>query len=145
MGFYDPELLAVLQRKAADLRAHLQKVEAMIAEFGGSSSNDAIRLPTGAQHENVSGMDDAHRASLSEAKANDPLSIAVRAAGFPSVNKFGEHIGLTATFLRDAHKGKKAIRETVAKRIGEALGNTDNGAPRFPAVKDNWPKIKIGK
>jgi sirohydrochlorin ferrochelatase len=142
----DPEFLAVLQRKADEMRAQLAQLEKMIAEFGGTSDKNANRLITGAQHGNMPTMNDAHRTSLSEAKANDPFSTAVRAAGFPSVNKFAaEKIGISSTFLFAAHKGQKAIRESVCITVRDALGMGPDGKWLFPATQDNWPKIKLGK
>lgn len=118
-----------------------------------ASGVDSNLLPTSAQPGSVPGMNDAHRMSLSAARApDDKLHGAVRAAGYPSLNAFAKDkkvkpvIRVSVSLLRAAHKGERPINESVCERVRDLLGkDPETGDWRMPADESAWPRMRRGK
>jgi hypothetical protein len=158
------DVLARAEAKAAEIRAQARaEAQELIrnAEFleRMASGGDATTLQTNLQRETTVAMTDDHKASLSAARADDALSVAVREAGFPSMRAFAASpkVAVSPTLLAQAHKGVKTkgrlvfkpIKQSVCLRVQFALGEIEAGRRagqwRFPATEKNWPMMVKGK
>lgn len=151
-----PEHLCVQERRAAEIRAQARAEYAELIATAETperlaSGEDATGLQTNLQHETTGDMEMTveHRRNLSAARADDPLSVAMRAAGFAGMRALAASVGVSPTLLSQAHKGKLPIKQSVALRVESALGKLDKGKsagkPRFPATEKHWPRMVRGK
>jgi hypothetical protein len=128
------------QARALELAARVFEAEA--------SGEDVISLQSNSQHAKVRAMHTAHRVHLSAAHTSpdDRLTPAANKANPPhSVNSLAKAVEVSATLLRQAHKGKLTIKESVCMRVRDELGKDANGAWLFDATAANWPRMRAGK